>query len=153
MKISEKQLRSIIRESISNLLLEWDPNDLDAYYGYDPPQVSSYAIFYFNPETLKIVATRENWKDKYYQEHPELGYCAISSTDFPDAWYTEDPGDYWTPPESDGDVGACGGYFDVDEFYMSEKYEDEDPDEWEAKFIEVNREEILETLSDYAKFD
>jgi hypothetical protein len=153
MRISEKQLRGIIRESISNLLLEWDPNEPDEDYGYDRPKVSSYAIFYFNPETFEIVATRENWNDKYYQEHPELGYCAISSADFPDAWSTYNPGNYWTPPESDGDVGACGGDFDVDDFSMPEEYGDENIDEWEAKFIEVNREEILETLSEYASFD
>ena len=153
MKISEKQLRSIIRESISNLLLEWDPNESDEYYGYDPPKVSSYVIFYFNPESFEIVATRKNWSDKYYQEHPELGCCAIFSTDFPDAWYTDYPGNYWTPPESDGDAGGCGGNFEVDEFSMPEKYEDENLDEWEAKFIEVNREKILEALSEYAEFE
>lgn len=152
MKISEKQLRSIIRESISNLLLEWDPNDPDEYYDYDPPKVSSYAIFYFNPETFEIVATREDWNDKYYKEHPELGYCEISSTDFPHAWSTYDPGDYWTPPESNGDVGACGGNFDVEDFSIPEEYGEENIDELETEFIQKNKEEILKTLSEYAEF-
>lgn len=153
MRINEKQLRSIIRESINNLLLEWDQNEPDEYYDYDLPKVSSYVIFYFNPETFEIVETRGDWNDKYYKEHPELGYCAISSTDFPDAWYTDNPGNYLTPPEFDGDVGACGGNFDVDDFSMPEEYGDENLDEWETKFIEVNREEILQSLSEYAEFD
>jgi hypothetical protein len=151
MKISEKQLRSIIRESLNNFLLEHDPDEIE--YDDDVPSVSSLVTFYFDPKTFYIVSLEKGWQSEYANKHPELGVCTIGSTDFPNAKSEYHSGDYWSEPYTNKDPGEPGENFEIEDFSMPEQYGDENFEEWVNKFIEINQDDILSQLRECADFD
>ena len=151
MKISEKQLRKVIRESIKSYISE---NYIDEYYSYyDDEKAISKIYIHFNPQTFEIVNITNNFDEDFYRNNKELGYCEAISSDFPDALIGKDHGDYWNQPEYHEYIGKCGGDFEIEDFELPfDDYDDEKLNEDEKKFIEINRERIIEALEEYAEF-
>ena len=136
MKITESQLRSIIKNILKEgILYEFDPDEWDEDYDYERPDVSSHATFYFDPQTLEILNDGEN--------NENAAYVEIISNDFPNAWESYDPGDYWTPPYGEGETGECGGDYEVDEEWVPERFENNE-EEIINNFLKRHHEEIIE---------
>lgn len=148
MIINEEKLRRIVKECIkeynTTLLNEMDDDEYlydDDSEDREPCEVYSEVTFYFNPKTLEIV-----------KECDGCAYITLTSTDFPDAWCEYDRGDYSTPPSSDGRCGACGGDFEIEDFFVPKEY-DSEYGELQERFVDIYEKQIVDALTKNAEFD
>ena len=85
------------------------------------------------------------------ENNENAAYVEIISNDFPNAWESYDPGDYWTPPYGEGETGECGGDYEVDEEWVPERFENNE-EEIINNFLKRHHEEIIEELTNNAEF-
>lgn len=147
MKISEKQLRNLISESVKRVLMEFNSDD---YYEnpwdfIEIPNCESTTGFYYNPYSENL--------DILHGEQDGAAYIELKSNDFPDAYsYDNGYGDGWNSPrEYNEDCCVCGGDFEYWDGWVPEELEDRQ-EEIEARFVELHKKDIIDELTNNATF-
>jgi hypothetical protein len=147
MKISEKQLRNIISESVKRVLMEFDSDDYDEnpWDFMEIPNCESTAGFYYNPYSENL--------DILHGEQDGAAYIEFKSNDFPYAYsYDNGYGDGWNSPrEYEEDCGACNGDFEYWNGWVPKDIEDR-KEEIEARFVELHKKDIIDELTNNATF-
>ena len=146
-RLTESQLRYMIRKCINEALNEHDDDEYDYYEPSCDRSVSSSCNISFDPKTFDYEYSDDDMDHKNF-------VLDITSSDFPDSYYHETSATYWQPAEYDEYIGECGGDFDWElASYPEEEYTEDEALELAEKFIKAHKGIIIETLGENAEWD